>query len=124
VEAGSISYPFRFEIDSKDRDAKIVDRPANFVVGKKDSVNLSLVNSRNGAITDIIITPSGNGIMVSPLQKFIGALAAGSSQIASFQVTPSQASDLIFHTSPLFFTRDIPNGTGLQIYMHITDLER
>lgn len=97
TEAGSISYPFRLEVDSKEIESKIVDRPDNFVVGKKDSINLSLVNSRNGAITDIIITPSGNGITVSPRQKFISTLPAGSSQMASFQVTPDQASDLAFH---------------------------
>jgi archaellum component FlaF (FlaF/FlaG flagellin family) len=97
VEAGSISYPFELEVDSKELDATIVDRPDNFVVGKKDSINLSLVNSRNGAITDIIITPSGNGVTVSPRQKFIATLPAGSSQMATFQVTPDQASNLTFY---------------------------
>jgi len=99
VEAGSISYPFQLEVDSKDLDAKIVDRPDNFVVGKKDSVNLSLINSRNGAITDLIIVPSGNGVIVSPRQKFIGTLPAGSSQMVSFQVTPDKESDLTFNIS-------------------------
>jgi hypothetical protein len=99
TEAGSISYPFQLEVDSKDIDATIVDRPDNFVVGKKDSVNLSLVNSRNGAITDIIITSSGNGTTVSPRQKFIATLPAGSSQMVAFQVTPDLASDLTFHIS-------------------------
>lgn len=98
-EAGSISYPFKLEVDSKDLEAKIVDRPDNFVVGKKDSVNLSLVNSRNGVINDIIITPSGDGVTVSPLQKFIGSLAPGSAQLVSFQVTPGKESDLTFHIS-------------------------
>jgi hypothetical protein len=99
VEAGSISYPFQLEVDSKDLDAKIVDRPDNFVVGKKDSVNLSLINSRNGAITDLIIVPAGNGVIVSPRQKFIGTLPAGSSQMVSFQVTPDKESDLTFNIS-------------------------
>ena len=97
VEAGSISYPFELEVDSKDLEATIVDRPDNFVLGKKDSVNLSLVNSRNGALTDITITPTGNGSTVSPRQKFVAALPAGSSQMVPFQVTPDQASDLTFH---------------------------
>lgn len=97
VEAGSISYPFELEVDSKDLEATIVDRPDNFVVGKKDSVNLSLVNSRNGALTDITITPTGNGSTVSPRQKFVATLPAGSSQMVPFQVTPDQASDLTFH---------------------------
>jgi archaellum component FlaF (FlaF/FlaG flagellin family) len=97
VEAGSISYPFELEVDSKDLEATIVDRPDNFVVGKKDSVNLSLVNSRNGALTDITINPTGNGSTVSPRQKFVATLPAGSSQMVPFQVTPDQASDLTFH---------------------------
>ncbi|MCX6699530.1 MAG: hypothetical protein NTV68_06335 [Methanomicrobiales archaeon] len=97
MEAGSISYPFQFEVDSKDIGATVVDRPDNFVVGKKDSVNLSLVNSRNGAVSDIIITPTGNGTTVSPRQKFIATLPAGSSQIATFRVTPDLATDLAFH---------------------------
>jgi hypothetical protein len=97
VEAGSISYPFELEVDSKELEATVVDRPDNFVVGKKDSINLSLINSRNGALTDITITPTGNGSTVSPRQKFIATLPAGSSQMVPFQVTPDQASDLTFH---------------------------
>ena len=97
VEAGSISYPFELEVDSKDLEATVVDRPDNFVLGKKDTINLSLVNSRNGALTDITITPSGNGTTVSPRQKFLATLPAGSSQNVPFQVTPDQASDLAFH---------------------------
>jgi hypothetical protein len=97
VEAGSISYPFGLEVDSKELEATVVDRPDNFVVGKKDTINLSLVNSRNGALTDITITPSGNGTTVSPRQKFVATLPAGSSQMVPFQVTPDQASDLTFH---------------------------
>lgn len=99
VEAGSISYPFELEVDSKELEATVVDRPDNFVLGKKDSVNLSLLNSRNGAITDLVITPSGNGTIVSPRQKFIATLPAGSSQLVNFQVTPDQASDLIFRVT-------------------------
>ncbi len=97
VEAGSISYPFKLEVDSKELGAAIVDRPDNFVAGKKDNINLSLINSRNGAITDITVTPTGNASTVSPRQKFIAALPGGSSQLVSFQVTPDQASDLTFH---------------------------
>ncbi|MCU0631066.1 MAG: hypothetical protein MUF37_07940, partial [Methanoregulaceae archaeon] len=97
VEAGSISYPFGLEVDSKELDATVVDRPDNFVVGKKDSVNLSLVNSRNGVLSDITITPSGNSTTVSPRQRFIATLPAGSSQMVLFQVTPDKASDLTFH---------------------------
>ena len=96
VEAGSISYPFQFEIDATDLDAKIVDKPDNFAINKKDTVNLSLINPRNGDLTDIIITPSGDGVTISPATKFVSVLPEGSSQVASFKVTPNKATDLTF----------------------------
>jgi hypothetical protein len=97
VEAGSISYPFKLEVDSKQLSAKVVDKPDNFALGKKDTVNLSLSNSRNGALTDIVVTPQGTGFTVNPLEKFIPRLDAGTSQIIPFQVTPDKDSNLTFH---------------------------
>jgi hypothetical protein len=97
VEAGSISYPFKLEVDSKNLSAKVVDMPDNFAVGKKDTVNLSLSNSRNGAVTDIVVTPQGTGFTVTPLEKFIPSLDAGTSQIIPFKITPDKASNLTFH---------------------------
>ncbi len=97
VEAGSISYPFELEVDSKNLSARVVDKPDNFAVGKKDTVNLSLSNSRNGALTDVVVSPEGTGFTVNPLQKFIPSLDAGTSQIIQFQITPDKASDITFH---------------------------
>ena len=98
VEAGSISYPFELEVDSKDLEATVVDRPDNFVVGKKDSVNLSLVNSRNGALTDITITPDRKWQSPSHhVRNLLPHLPQAVHRWSPFQVTPDQASDLTFH---------------------------
>jgi hypothetical protein len=94
--AGSISYPFKVEVDSKNVSAIIVDKPDNFSLGTKDTVNVSIVNPRNGPVKNIMITPVGNGTDVIPTQKFISSLDAGQSQVVSFDVTPHQASELTF----------------------------
>jgi hypothetical protein len=96
AEAGSISYPFKVEVDSRNISAIIVDKPDNFSLGTKDTVNLSIINPRNGPVKTIMITPTGAGTDVVPSQKFISSLDAGQSQVVSFQVTPHQASDLTF----------------------------
>ena len=99
AEAGSISYPFKVEVDSKNVSAIIVDKPDNFSKDTKDTVNLSIVNPRNGPVKNIMITPVGSGADVIPTQKFISSLDAGQSQEVTFQVTPHQASDLTFHVT-------------------------
>ncbi len=96
VEAGSINYPFKVEVDSKNVSAIIVDKPDNFSIGTKDVVNISIVNPRDGPIRNIMITPVGNGTDVIPTQKFISTLDSGQSQVVSFDVTPRKASDLTF----------------------------
>ena len=99
AEAGSISYPFKVEVDSKNVSAIIVDKPDNFSLGTKDTVNLSIVNPRDGPVKNIMITPVGDGTDVIPTQKFISSLDAGQSQTVTFQVTPHKASDLTFHVT-------------------------
>jgi len=54
---------------------------------------------RGAAIKNIIITPSGQGIDVSPTQKYISSLNGHSSAEIPFSVTPNQDSVLTFHIS-------------------------
>jgi hypothetical protein len=93
----SISYPFKIEVDSKNLSASIVNKPDNFSIGKPDTVNLSIVNRRDGTLKNILITPAGNGINVIPMQAFISTLSAGSSEEIPFQVTPNPGSDKELH---------------------------
>jgi hypothetical protein len=99
TQSGSISYPFKIQVDSKNLKAIIADKPDIFSIGKKSTVNLSIVNPRNSALTNILITPQGAGFEVSPSQKFVSSLNSGSSMEIPFQVTPARESDLTFHVS-------------------------
>lgn len=98
-ESGSISYPFKLEVDSRNLTAGITDRPDNFSMSKKDTVNFSLANPRNAPLTNIMVTVSGEGTELNPSQKFISSLNAGTSIDIPFKVTPSQDTDLMFHVS-------------------------
>jgi hypothetical protein len=97
--AGSIHYPLSIKVDSSDIQASISQKPDNFALSTKDTVTLNIINPRNAAIKNIIITPTGQGIDVSPSQKYISILNGQSSVEIPFSVTPNQQSSLNFHIS-------------------------
>ena len=97
--AGSIRYPISVEVDSQDIRASFDDIPDDFAVSTKDAVNLTIVNPRNGAIKNILITPEGTGATISPSSRFISSLGAGSSVEVPFDVTPEKDTTLTFHVS-------------------------
>ena len=97
--AGSIHYPLTIKVDSADIKASISQKPDTFALSTKDTVNVSIINPRGAAINNIIITPTGQGIDVSPSQKYISILNGQSSVEIPFSVTPSQDSTLVFHIS-------------------------
>jgi hypothetical protein len=96
---GSIHYPLIIKVDSRDIRVGVTDKPDNFSLEKTDTVNLSIINPRNGNIKNIVVTPSGTGIDVSPSEKFVSSLDGGSSINIPFSITPHQQSNLTFHLS-------------------------
>jgi len=95
--AGSIHYPLTIKVDSADIQAGISQKPDTFALSTKDTVNVSIINPRGAAIKNIIITPTGEGIDVSPSQKYVSILNGQSSVEIPFSVTPDQDSTLTFH---------------------------
>ena len=95
--AGSIHYPLIIKVDSADIQASISQKPDTFAQSTKDTVNVSIINPRAAAIKNIIITPSGEGIEVSPSQKYVSVLNGQSSVEIPFSVTPDQDTILTFH---------------------------
>jgi len=95
--AGSIHYPLTIKVDSADILAGISQKPDSFAQSTKDTVNVSIINPRGAAIKNIIITPSGQGIDVSPSQKYVSILNGQSSVEIPFSVTPDKDSALTFH---------------------------
>jgi len=96
---GSIHYPLIIKVDSADIQKSISQKPDTFAQSTKDTVNVSIINPRAAAIKNIIITPYGEGIEVSPSQKYVSVLNGQSSVEIPFSVTPNQDTNLTFHIS-------------------------
>jgi hypothetical protein len=97
--AGSIRYPVRIEVDSQEIRASFDRIPDDFAVSTKDTVNLTIINPRNGAIRNVLITQEGEGATISPTSTFIPSLEGGSSVEIPFDVTPAQDTAITFHIS-------------------------
>ena len=95
----SVHSTLKIVVDSTDIRASIAKKPDTFSLSKKDTVNVSIVNPRDGDITDVLIIPEGTGVDVTPSETFVGTLKAGSSVQIPFQVTPGQQANLTFHVS-------------------------
>ncbi|MDD1701973.1 MAG: hypothetical protein LUQ31_03190 [Methanoregula sp.] len=95
-DSGSLRYPITIKIASKPIEETFSLRPDNFALNSTDTVNLTITNPREGAISNIVITPSGSGFGISPRQVNIESLAAGSSVDVPFAITPYEASSVNF----------------------------
>ena len=92
-------YPLLIPVDSTNIMASISDAPQVFPLAIEKTVNLSIINPRDGVIDNIRVTASGSGIKISPSEKYVSSLAAQSSLEVPFTVTPSQTTNLSFHIS-------------------------
>ena len=84
-------------VDSKDLEATVSEKPDAFALNTKESVNLTVVNPRAGALDSITITPTGDGITVSPQEKYISSLDARSSVEVPFTITADKETNVTFH---------------------------
>jgi hypothetical protein len=97
--AQSINSQIKLKIDSADIRASIAKKPDTFAISKKDTVNVSVINPRDGDITDLLIVPEADGAEISPEESYIGTLKSGSSVQVPFAITPDKETDVTFHVS-------------------------
>jgi hypothetical protein len=86
-------------VDSKDLKAVVSDKPDSFPASVDKSVNLTLINPRSGELKNIEITAYGDGMQISPEEKYVSSLAAESSVDVPFTVSATRAGNLTFHIS-------------------------
>ncbi|MDO9034588.1 MAG: hypothetical protein Q7U51_05225, partial [Methanoregula sp.] len=98
-DTGIFHYPLLIKVDPTNIKASISDAPQVFPLAIEKTVNLSIINPRDGQIDNIHITASGSGIKISPAEKYLSSLAAQSSVEIPFTVTPSQTTNLAFNIS-------------------------
>lgn len=108
---GSVHFPLVIKVNSEDIRACISTKPDSFTPSADESVNLSIANPRGGGVRNLLITPSGDGIAVSPSEKYIGSLDAESTVDVPFTVTAGHAGNLTFHIS--YENGDSPHSTDV-----------
>jgi hypothetical protein len=95
----AIHSQIQLKIDSTDVRASISKKPDTFSISNKDTVNISIVNPRDGDITNVLIVPEADGADISPQESFVGTLKSGTSVQVPFAITPEKATDVTFHVS-------------------------
>lgn len=95
----NLHYPITFEVDSEDLHAAISKKPETFTLDSEESVNLSLINPRDGVIRSIYITTEDSGTDITPTQTFVSEIAANSVAEIPFTLTPHKATTITFNIS-------------------------
>jgi hypothetical protein len=116
-EGDTFHYPILITVDSTDITASISDAPEIFPLAIEKTVNLSIINPRAGKIDNVFVTAYGNGIKVSPSQKYITSLDAQSSIDVPFTVTPEKSTNLTFHVS--YQSGDVDHSTDVVLPINI-----
>jgi hypothetical protein len=93
----NLHYPITFEVDSEDLHAAISKKPETFTVDSEESVNLSLINPRDGAITSVYITTEDSGSDITPSMTLISSVAANSVVEVPFAITPHKTTNITFN---------------------------
>jgi hypothetical protein len=117
--AGAIHSQLKLKIDSTDIRTSISVKPDNFALSTKDMVNVSIVNPRDGDITDLLVVPEVDGAEITPEESYVGTLKAGSSVQVPFAITPEKATDVTFHVT--FKNGDNKHATDLVLPLTIGD---
>jgi hypothetical protein len=97
--SGFLSYLFPLRIDNTGLQVSVIDAPDFFSTGRKDEITLLIGNPRDDNLTSITVTPQGEGVKTIQSNYFVGDLGPGKSTQVVFDVIPSQATTLTFHTS-------------------------
>jgi archaellum component FlaF (FlaF/FlaG flagellin family) len=95
-DAGALHYPIMVKIDSKPIETAFSLVPDNFALNSTDNVNLTINNPREGAITNVVITPEGSGFGITPDKVYLVSVPAQSSVTVPFAITPYQAATVNF----------------------------
>ena len=95
----SIHSTLTLKVDSTDAKATVSQKPDEFSISKKSSVNVTVINPRDDDIINVFVVPSSDGADIFPQEKYIGTIPANSKADATFQITPDKQADVIFNVT-------------------------
>lgn len=97
--AGALRYRIPVKVDNTELQVSVLSRPDSFQKGKKETFILKIGNPRENELNGIAIVPEGEGMTAVQTGFFVGSLLPDQSETVSFDVTPTQSTDLVFHIS-------------------------
>lgn len=86
-------------MNSNNLKAAVTSKPTSFAPEAEQNVTLTLMNTRDGEIKNVVITPEGSGIDAEPAMELVPSISPCSSTDVTFGITPHQASNLTFNVS-------------------------
>jgi hypothetical protein len=95
----NLHYPLTLKVDSEDLHAAISSKPETFTLNSEATINLSLINPRDGAIKSVYITTKDSGSDISPAMTFVSSIAANGVVEVPFTITPHKATNITFDIS-------------------------
>ena len=75
----------------------IADQPDTFIQGVKETICVQISNPRDYDVKNVIFEATGNNVTLTPSKTYIGYLAAGTSTLVNFTVTPDSPTTLFMH---------------------------
>ncbi|MGA2105485.1 hypothetical protein [Methanoregula sp.] len=95
-----IDYPVKIDISSNSLTGAITSKPTSFAPEAEQNVTLTLMNTRDGEIDNVMITPVGSSsIDADPSTELVPSIGPSSSTDVTFGITPHEASNLTFNIS-------------------------
>ncbi len=75
----------------------IANKPDSFTQGVKETISVQISNPRDNDVKNVIFEATGNDVTLTPSKTYIGHLAAGTSTMVNFTVTPDSPTSLFMH---------------------------
>jgi LPXTG-motif cell wall-anchored protein len=96
-------YRTPVKVDNTPLVMTIANKPDSFTQGVKETISVQISNPRDNDVKNVIFEATGNDVTLTPSKTYIGDLAAGTSTMVNFTVTPDSP-------TTLFMTVDYDNG--------------
>jgi len=93
-DGNSMHYQGPVKVDNRPLVMTIQSQPDSFTQGKKETVSIQIANPRSDDVHNVLFSVSGNDVILTPSQNYIGNLGAGTMTLVNFTVTPEAQTTL------------------------------
>lgn len=98
-DSGCYRYYIPVQVESSGIVVSVIDAPDAYTAGRSDTITLLIGNIRDNTVNGVTVTPQGEGISSKQTIGFVGTLEPDEADEVSFEITPSEETDLTFTVS-------------------------